>query len=192
MYVYFSIFIAFIVTQRLIELQIAKSNAKYIESKGGFEVGASHYRFIVLLHISFFVLLILEVIGLQKVPPSWWIIPFTIFIFAQVLRVWCMTTLGRFWNTRIYILPGSEPVVKGPYKYLRHPNYVVVAIELLTIPLIFNAYITAIIISLLNAAVLNVRIRTEEQALKHVTAYEKLMSNTPRFHPFSNHKFDKE
>ncbi|MEX2104128.1 MAG: isoprenylcysteine carboxylmethyltransferase family protein [Bacilli bacterium] len=192
MYIFYSLLISFVITQRLVELTIAKRNAKHIEALGGFEVGKSHYKYIVLLHISFFIILTAEVIGFHTLLLSWWLIPFSIFLMAQGLRIWCIRSLGPFWNTRIYIVPGAKPVNKGPYKYLRHPNYVVVGIELLSIPLIFNAYFTAIFISILNAAILSIRIRTEEHALKHVTAYELLMNNTPRFIPFSRQKLDED
>ena len=91
------------------------------------------------------------------------------FLLVQPLRYWAIFTLGTNWNTRILVVPGSKLVRSGPYRYFPHPNYVVVAVEVLTFPLIFGAWITAIVFSLLNAALLSVRIRTENRALKELT-----------------------
>ena len=182
---WFELLFALVILQRLIELGIAKRNAAYIRALGGYEVGAEHYRWIVLLHASFFASLLLETVerGRLHEPPS--LLPFAVFLLAQALRVWCLSALGRFWNTRIYILPGSEPVRRGPYRFLRHPNYTVVALELFTLPLAFGALYTALLFSLLNALILRVRIRAEEQALSEATSYAEAMGQQPRFLPFS-------
>ncbi len=98
-------------------------------------------------------------------PPVWWPLPLAAFLLVQPLRYWVILTLGMNWNTRILLVPGSKLVRSGPYRYFPHPNYVVVAVEVLTFPLIFGAWITAIVFSLLNAGLLFVRIRTENRAL---------------------------
>lgn len=157
-----------ILLQRLGELFMASRNARLIRACGGYEVGAEHYKYIVLLHASFFASLLLEVWrgGKPFILPAWWYIPFCFFLSAQLLRYWCMYSLGRRWNTRILILPGAPPVTRGPYRYLRHPNYLVVAIELLTLPLTFAAYSTALVFTLLNAWVLlRIRIPLENRAV---------------------------
>ena len=82
------------------------------------------------------------------------------------MRIWCLTSLGKFWNTKIIVLPVLDVVIKGPYKFIRHPNYLIVTIELLVLPLLFSAYFTAIVFSLLNVWMLSVRIPAEEKALK--------------------------
>ena len=89
------------------------------------------------------------------------------------MRIWCLTSLGKFWNTKIIILPGADVVIKGPYKFIRHPNYLIVTTELLVLPLLFSAYFTAIVFSILNIWMLSVRIPTEERALKEVTNYKE-------------------
>jgi methyltransferase len=183
MVTWFSLIFALVILQRLIELIIAKRNAAYIRSLGGYEVGAEHYCYIVAVHVLFFISLLTEVLwrGNTTTPPA--LLPFALFLIAQGLRVWCLSSLGRFWNTRIFVLPNSQPVVRGPYRFLRHPNYVVVALELLTLPLCFGAPLTAIVFTLLNAMVLRERIRVEEKALRDVTSYEQEMSTRLRFLP---------
>ncbi len=91
-----------------------------------------------------------------------------LFVLAQPLRYWVIRTLGRYWNTRILIVPGGERVTGGPFRFLRHPNYVVVVVEILTFPLIFGAWWTALTFTALNAAVLCVRIREENRALREL------------------------
>ncbi|MFS0552952.1 isoprenylcysteine carboxyl methyltransferase family protein [Brevibacillus sp. 179-C9.3 HS] len=154
-----------VVLQRMAELFIAARNATYIRAKGGYEVGASHYKYIVLLHLLFFLSLMIEVAvkGSGMSLPSWWSIPFVLFLLAQGLRYWCIRSLGKRWNTRIFILPGEAPIKRGPYRFLRHPNYLVVMIEFLMLPLTFSAVVTALTFSLFNAwLLLRVRIPLEE------------------------------
>ena len=105
--------------------------------------------------------------GLLRGPdlPAYWSVPFSIFLLAQPLRYWALFSLGENWNTRILVVPGAKPVRRGAYRYLSHPNYVVVVVEILTFPLIFGAWITALVFTALNAAVLSVRIREEDRAL---------------------------
>ena len=98
-------------------------------------------------------------------PPSWWPIPLALFLLVQPLRYWAIFTLGEYWNTRILVVPGAKLVRRGPYRYLRHPNYVVVVVEILSLPLIFGAWITALVFSALNAVLLSIRIREENRAL---------------------------
>ena len=164
---FFGATILFVLVQRLLELRLAKRNAARIRRLGGYEIGSSHYKYIVLLHGLFLLSLVLEVRLTQpEVPPVWWPIPFALFVLAQFLRYWCMYTLGHHWNTRIFILPGAPPVKRGPYRFLRHPNYLVVAVEFVTLPLAFNAWFTALFFSLANAwLLLRVRIPLEEQAV---------------------------
>lgn len=139
-------------------------------AKGAYEVGASHYPFMILLHVSFFVSLIVEVIYFTGQLTPQYILLF-IFLLLQLLRVWCLASLGPFWNTKIIILPGANVVVKGPYSYIRHPNYLVVCLEIAVIPLMFQAYFTAICFTILNLIILSIRIPLEEKALKEVTDY---------------------
>lgn len=169
----FYIIIGFVIIQRLVELRIAKRNEKWIREKGAYEAGASHYPFMLALHIGFFLSLVLEVTVIdQPVSPLWMPLLF-LFFMTQAARVWCLFSLGRFWNTKILILPGAQVVKKGPYNFIKHPNYLIVTIEILLLPLIFQAYFTAVVFTILNAAMLSVRIPVEEKALRRSTNYNK-------------------
>lgn len=169
-----------VIFQRLLELVLAQYNAKWIKEQGGYEVGKRHYPLFVLLHGLFFIAIGLE--GDQA--PSWWMIPFLFFVAAQLLRIWTILSLGRFWNTRIWVLPNRLAPVRGPYRYLRHPNYLVVIIELLSLPLLYQAYYTAVLFSALNAyLLLKLRIPIEEQALREATNYQEVMEGKRRLLP---------
>lgn len=156
-----------ILLQRISELFLAARNARIVRSMGGYEVGAEHYGYIVAMHVLFFLSLILEVtMFLPVYLPAWWMLSFSVFLGAQALRYWCMWSLGSRWNTRILIVPGSAPVSRGPYRFLRHPNYLVVALELFTLPLTFGAVYTAFTFTLLNAwLLLGIRIPLENSAV---------------------------
>ncbi len=172
-----------VISQRIVELVVAKSNEVWMKKRGAYEVGKEHYKLLVLLHTMFFLCLLFEVVYFEQKPAMWWFVPFLIFVVAQIGRVWSLVSLGRYWNTKIIILPGASVVAKGPYRYLRHPNYTIVGIEILALPLIFQAYGTAAIFTLLNVAVLSIRIRQEEEALSKVTNYDELFSQRLRFIP---------
>lgn len=173
---FFWIVISIVILQRLTELVIAKNNEKRMIAQGAYEVGARHYPAIVLLHTAFFVSLLLEVVIRKPSLSPLWGVLLTVFLLTQLLRVWCLASLGKYWNTKIIILPGADVVMKGPYKFIRHPNYVIVAIEILVLPMIFGAYITAILFTLLNAWMMSVRIPQEERALKETTNYKEKFS----------------
>lgn len=163
-----------VVIQRLVEVMVAKRNEKQMKAAGAKEFGADHYKWIVLMHVAFFTSLITEVtiggIGLI----TFWPLVLAVFILAQAGRFWALLSLGRFWNTKIIVLPGADLVKKGPYKWVSHPNYWIVAIEILTLPLLFEAYITAVLFTVLNAAILlTVRIPKEEEALKWAVKQER-------------------
>ncbi|WP_445326888.1 isoprenylcysteine carboxyl methyltransferase family protein [Solibacillus sp. FSL W7-1464] len=166
----FYIVLAFVIIQRLVELVVAKRNEKLMLAKGAYEVGASHYPFMILLHTSFFVSLFIEVVYFsgQFTPHYIWLV---LFLMLQLLRVWCLVSLGPFWNTKIIILPGANVVAKGPYSFIRHPNYLVVCLEIAVLPLMFQAYFTAICFTILNFIILSIRIPMEEKALKEGTDY---------------------
>ncbi|MGG1482606.1 isoprenylcysteine carboxylmethyltransferase family protein [Peribacillus castrilensis] len=167
----FAIFIILIAIQRLVELYIAKQNEKQLKAGGAIEYGESHYKWMVLMHLSFFIVLIIEVIALERDISGLWPIWLTLFLIAQSGRIWVIRSLGKHWNTKIIVVPDADVVIKGPYKFLKHPNYIIVATEILVISLLFNAYYTAIIFSLLNVWMMMVRIPLEEKALKEHTEY---------------------
>ena len=163
--------------QRLIELRIAKRNEKTMLARGAYEVGASHYPYMILLHVSFFISLIIEVVYIQSFSSPYYAL-IICFLVLQLLRVWCLVSLGSYWNTKVIILPGAKVVTKGPYAYIRHPNYLIVCLEIAILPLIFQAYITAICFTILNFIILSVRIPIEEKALKEVTNYAVSMPHS--------------
>lgn len=167
----FYIIIFLVIAQRLTEVFIAKRNEKWMLSQGAYEVGTSHYPYMIALHSSFFLFLIVEVVTNNSSLSPLFPLFFILFIAVQALRIWCLRSLGPFWNTKIIILPGAEVVKKGPYVYFRHPNYAVVCLEIVLLPLMFQAYFTAFCFTLLNITMLSVRIPIEEKALRETTNY---------------------
>lgn len=166
---FFYVLVGLVVLQRLLEVIYARFNEQRMKSQGAIEAGAEHYKWIVLLHVLFFVSLIIETTYLGGAVKTGWMFFLIIFIVAQLLRVWTLVSLGRFWNTKILVLPGAEKVRRGPYKWIPHPNYVVVALEIATLPLIFGAWRTALLFSIANALLLlMVRIPAEEKALQQL------------------------
>ncbi|WP_458412883.1 isoprenylcysteine carboxyl methyltransferase family protein [Schinkia sp. CFF1] len=180
---FFIIFVSLVILQRAVELRIAKKNEEWMKANGGYEVGNGHYKYIVLVHVLFFVSLMMEVVLLEKSLSALWILFLLFFTLAQSLRVWSLLSLGRFWNTKIIIVSNVNIISKGPYKFIRHPNYLVVVIELLVIPLMFNAFWTALIFTLLNMIVLSIRIPIEEKALIRETDYKAVFHHRSRFAP---------
>jgi methyltransferase len=186
----FLFFVGFIIFQRITELIIAKRNEKWMVSQGAIEFGRGHYPAMVAIHTAFFLSFILEVAYFQKFLSAYWPWLLAIFLFTQGMRVWALTSLGRFWNTKIIILPGAEVVKKGPYKIIKHPNYLIVAVELIVIPLMFNAFITMMAFTVLNIIILSIRIPAEEKALKELTEYEHRFNKQGRFVPNLLNKCD--
>ena len=126
----------------------------------------SNARVMAAMHSLFLVSCVAEVLVLGRSPPGAWCWAFLgLAVLTQGLRYWAIATLGERWNTRVIVLPGAEPVTGGPYRFVKHPNYLAVIVELMALPLIHGAWLTALSFSLANAAVLAVRIRSEEAAL---------------------------
>ena len=152
--------LAFVTLQRLVELPIAQANRRRLLAAGGYEVGAGHYPLLVAVHVAWLASL-------------WWLAPgrpihlpfFALFVLIELGRIWVLRTLGKRWTTRIIVVPGETLVASGPYRFVNHPNYLVVIGEIAVLPLVFGLWQIAIIFSLLNAAALNVRIRAESAAL---------------------------
>lgn len=153
--------IALIVIQRLVELAIARINTRRLLAEGGVEVGAGHYPLIVGLHAAWFVCLIVFVPGDSFIDP----VLLGLFVLLQLGRVWVLTSLGRYWTTRIITVPGAPLVRRGPFRFVRHPNYLIVEAEIIVVPMIAGAWELAVVFGLANAAVLALRIRVEESAL---------------------------
>ncbi|MCM3109323.1 isoprenylcysteine carboxyl methyltransferase family protein [Lederbergia lenta] len=167
----FWIVFIFVVIQRLLELMLANRNEQWMKSQGAIEYGHSHYVYMVLMHISFFISLIVEVIFNNKSVHPYWVILLFIFLIIQTARIWVILSLGKYWNTKIIVLPGSNIVSKGPFQLIKHPNYLIVTIELIILPLMFQAYLTMIAFFFLNQIILAIRIPIEEQALRENTDY---------------------
>lgn len=156
-----------IIIQRISELYIAKRNHLWAIAAGAQEFGARHYPLFFILHVGWLIGWIWESTASGSTVSEFWYLWFSLFLITQGLRYWCMVSLGRLWNTRILAISGSQAVCKGPYRFVAHPNYIAVAIELASVPLIFGATITAILATLLNAAlILGIRIPEEKHALK--------------------------
>ncbi|MCJ7839505.1 hypothetical protein MUB24_01000 [Lederbergia sp. NSJ-179] len=163
---FFLALISFIAVQRLFELYIARKNEKWMLQKGGMEYGQEHYPYMVMMHISFFISLLVEVTLTDQGQARLWPVFLVVFVLLQMARIWVISTLGKHWNTKIIVLPGADIIKKGPFQYVKHPNYMIVTLELLVVPLMFHAYITAIIFFLLNQWILSIRIAVEEEALR--------------------------
>jgi methyltransferase len=165
-------FMALLTLQRIFELVIARQNETRLKNKGGLEFGTSHYPWMVLMHIGFFCFLMMEVTLLHKTLSSIWPVWLSLFLLAQIGRIWVITTLGLYWNTKIIVVPDAEVVASGPYKYIKHPNYLIVAIEIIVISMLFHAVITAAVFTCLNAMMMRIRIPIEERALTNLTTYQ--------------------
>ncbi len=152
--------LAFVTVQRLAELVYARRNETRLRARGAQEFAPGHYPAIVALHAAW--LIGLWVLALGTTPEAGWLV---LFFILQALRIWVLATLGERWTTRIIVLPGEPLVAKGPYRLIPHPNYAVVIGEIFVLPMAFGLFWYAVLFSLLNAAILFIRIRAENEAL---------------------------
>jgi methyltransferase len=167
MNIYFYSFISFIILERIIELIRARQNEKWLRVNGAKEYGREHYKYFIILHALFLASLVTE-FNIRFTGLNFSIINYLsllTFVVLQFFRLSIFISLGKYWNTRILVIPDSKPVKKGLYKYFRHPNYGIVIIEIITVPLSFSLYYTLIIFSLFNLLLLNIRIKEENKAL---------------------------
>jgi len=158
--------LALTVVERLVEVAVSIRNRRWAMERGGREVGQGHYPAMVVLHTAFLVGCAMEVLLLQ--PPFYPLLGSAMFLLAvlcQAGRWWCIATLGKRWNTRVIVIPGLAPVRTGPYRWFAHPNYVVVVLEGIALPLIHSACWTALLFTVLNFLLLRKRIQIENQAL---------------------------
>lgn len=168
--------------ERIGELALSRRNAARAFARGGIEFGQAHFRVMGALHGLFLVACAAEVVLLERPFPGtlgWACLGGA--VLAQLLRYWAVLTLGEKWNVRVIVVPGDPPVTSGPYRFVRHPNYVAVVLELLCVPLIHGAWITAAVFGAANLALLAVRIRAEEAALG--ATYARAFARMPRFVP---------
>jgi methyltransferase len=154
--------LALVVLQRVGELWYASRNTRALKARGAIEYGQGHYPLIVLIHASW---LIAIASGIRR-EPSVHSIPLVLFAALQAMRIWIIATLGPYWTTRIISVPAEPLVHRGPYRFVRHPNYLVVTGEMAIFPLVFGQMTNAIVFSALNAVLLAWRIRQENGALQ--------------------------
>lgn len=164
---WFVLLLCCVAAERLAELVVARRNAAWSEQRGGVEYGARHYPWLAALHTGLLVGAATEVALADRpfVPALGWT-AFGVVVAAQALRWWCVTTLGPRWNTRVIVIPGLTPVVRGPYRWLDHPNYLAVVLEGAALPLVHTAWITAAAFAVFNAGLLTIRVRVENAALR--------------------------
>ncbi len=161
------IVLSIVVVQRLSELVLARRNFRWALQHGGTEVGADHYWFFIVLHSGWLASFFLECSFRETSVPPLWPLLLAMIVLAQILRYWAIRSLGKHWNTRIVVFKNFSAIRSGPYRYLKHPNYVAVAVELFAIPALLGAWYSAIFFSAVNAALLlGIRIPMEEQVLK--------------------------
>lgn len=152
--------VALVALQRLTELARARHNTRALLANRGVESGAAHYPLFILLHGVW--LAALFILTAPNPEPRWALLG--LFALLQISRLWVIATLGRYWTTRIVTIPGAVPVRSGPYRYLRHPNYLIVALEVPTLPLALGLPWVALVFGVLNLALLSYRIRVEDRA----------------------------
>jgi len=177
-------FLAALGLERLAELRRSARNAAWAFERGGIELGRRHYRVMQALHGAFLAACAAEVLCLQRPFDAALGVPMlALALAAQALRAWAIASLGPHWNVRVIVVPGAPAVRRGPYRFLRHPNYAAVAIEGFAVPLVHGAWVTALAFSLANAALLAVRIRCEERALAAHCDYVARFAGARRFLP---------
>jgi methyltransferase len=162
----FVVVVALVGLERLAELVVSRRNAAWSFARGAIETGRGHYRVMVVLHTGFLLAMLVEaVVRRPEVPPALAWSMLGLVLASQGLRWWCILTLGPRWNTRVIVVPGLPPIRKGPYRVLAHPNYLAVVVEGFALPLVHGCWITATAFTVLNAALLTVRLRVENAAL---------------------------
>ena len=163
---WYVLLIAVVAIERIAELVVSQRNLAWSRARGGMEFGAGHYPAMVTLHTGLLAGCLLEVIVLHRpfLPALGWPM-LAVVLAAQALRWWCIATLGHQWNTRVVVVPDASRVAGGPYRVLPHPNYIAVVLEGVALPLVQTAWITALMFTMLNAALLMTRIKVEDAAL---------------------------
>jgi methyltransferase len=156
-----AIVLVIVALQRIAELIYAERNTRALRARGAVEIAAYQYPFIVAFHAAWFIALSFQ---MQKPPaPNWWLL--AVFVLLQLSRIWVLVTLGPYWTTRIITVPNEPLIKRGPYRFMSHPNYVIVALEIAVLPLAFGAWQLAIIATIVNTALLIWRISAENAVL---------------------------
>ena len=167
------VIVGFLVVQRLAELAFARRNQRALAARGAIEVGRRHYPAIVALHAAWLMALLATIDPRTPVSTPMLVV----FILLQCGRLWVLTTLGSRWTTRVMVLPGAQRIRSGPYRYVNHPNYLIVAGEIAVTPMMFGAWTLAVVASVLNLLLLRIRVGVENAALEDV--YGDLGSVSP-------------
>lgn len=166
---FFTVLVLLVALERLAELVVSRRNAAWSLARGGRETGAAHYAVMVVLHTGLLVGCLVEAfVRRPQVPVALAAVMLLLVLGSQALRWWCIATLGRRWNTRVIVVPDLPLVRSGPYRLLRHPNYVAVVVEGFALPLVHACWITALVFTVADAFVLAVRLRVENAALATV------------------------
>jgi methyltransferase len=165
MYGWYLGFVLLVAAERIAELVVSLRNARWSFAHGGVEYGRAHYPFMVALHTGLLAACMVEALHRPFIPVLGWTMVVVVLL-SQALRWWCISVLGHQWNTRVIVVPGLRLVARGPYRWIRHPNYVAVVAEGIALPLVHTAWVTALVFTLLNIPLLAVRIRSEDAALK--------------------------
>jgi methyltransferase len=175
---------AAVALERLFEMALSLKNGKAALARGGREYGKGHFPAMVALHVAFLIAAPAEVLLFDRpfVPALGWTAVVLVGA-TMALRYWAVTSLDGRWNARVIVEAGAPAVVGGPYRYLRHPNYLAVVVELIALPLVHSAWLTAGCFSLLNGFMLKVRIAVEEEALRTHCDYDARLGATARFVP---------
>jgi methyltransferase len=178
------VFLTLLGAERVGELLLSRRNVAWALRRGGTELGRRHFRGMALLHAGFLPACALEVLALERpFIPALGFAMLAVVLAAQGLRHWAVATLGRRWNVRVIALPGEPVVTGGPYRFVRHPNYLAVILEGLAVPLVHTAWLTGLVFTVINLPLLGVRIRCEEAALAEHSDYERRLGTVPRFTP---------
>lgn len=160
------VLVAAVAVERLAELVVSVRHARWALDRGGVEFGQRHFPVMAGVHAALLVACVVEVAVADRPFLPWLGWPMLLLVLAaQALRWWCVVTLGRQWNTRVIVVPGLALISSGPYRWLRHPNYLAVTVEIVALPLVHTAWVTAVVFTLANIALLRVRIPVEERAL---------------------------
>jgi len=173
-------FLLLLAAERLVEVTLSRRNAARALARGGRESGQAHFPVMVALHTAFLASCALES-AFRPFPGALGWAALAAAVGAQGLRYWVVASLGDRWNVRVIVVPGEAPVQGGPYRFVRHPNYAAVVLEMIAVPLVHGCWVTALVFSALNLVVLRVRIRAEEAALGAV--WQDAFAGRPRFLP---------
>jgi methyltransferase len=180
----FAVLLSCIGLQRLAELRLSQKNERIILSRGGREYAPGQLDWMKFLHIAWFAGMLVEVFWLQRpFIPALSLAALLLLVIGQLLRYAAIRTLGWRWSVRVLTLPGAAPIHKGIYRYIRHPNYLGVMLEIIALPLIHTAYVTAFCFALAFGVLIGFRIREEESALSKTSNYQAVFQGLPRFLP---------